>query len=51
MFNRINKIKDENGILYVNYAKLSIIALKAVDELDDRITKLENLVQHLLENK
>lgn len=43
--------EDENGILYVNYAKLSIIALKAVDELDDRITKLENLVQHLLENK
>ena len=39
--------EDKNGILSVDYAKLSIIALKAVDELDGRITKLEKLVEQL----
>ena len=43
--------ENNDGILSVDYAKLSIVALKAVDELDDRITKLEKLVEQLLENK
>jgi hypothetical protein len=43
--------EDENGILSVDYAKLSMVALKAVDELDNRISKLEKLVIQLLENK
>ena len=42
--------EDENGILSVDYAKLSIVALKAVDELDNRISKLEKLVEQLINN-
>ena len=33
--------EDEDGYLSVDYAKLSIIALKAVDELYSRLLKLE----------
>lgn len=43
--------ENNEGILSVDYAKLSMVALKAVDILDDRITKLEKLVEQLLENK
>ncbi len=43
--------EDKNGILSVDYAKLSIVALKAVDELDDRLAKLEKLVEQLINNK
>ena len=43
--------ENNEGILSVDYAKLSMVALKAVDILDDRITKLEKLVEQLLENE
>ena len=43
--------ENNEGILSVDYAKLSMVALKAVDILDDRITKLEKLVEQLLANK
>lgn len=35
---------DENGYLSVDYAKLSVIALKAVDNLHERLTRLEKLL-------
>lgn len=45
--------EDEQGILHVNYSKLSILALAAIDSLHDnikdlkeRIIKLENLLYH-----
>jgi hypothetical protein len=35
---------DDNGYLSVDYAKLSVVALKAVDNLHERITRLEKLL-------
>ena len=36
--------KDENGYLSVDYAKLSVIALKAIDELNNDIKAIKNKI-------
>ena len=43
--------EDENGMLSVAYDKLSVIALAAVDELNERLTNLENKLEKLLAEK
>lgn len=35
-------VQERNGSLSVDYAKLSVICLKAIDELNERLSKLEN---------
>ena len=34
---------DENGFMSVSYEKLSIVALAAIDKLNERIKELENI--------
>jgi hypothetical protein len=34
--------EDNNGHLTVDYARLSLVALSAIDKLDERISKIEN---------
>ena len=36
---------DENGFMSVSYEKLSIVALAAIDKLNERIKELENIVR------
>ena len=36
--------KDNEGNLTVDYAKLSIIALSAIDKLDERLSRIENIL-------
>ena len=50
--------ENEDGYLTVAYDKLSVVALKAVDKLDDEITelkdrmsRLEEMINKLIENK
>ena len=38
--------EDEEGMLSVDYTKLSIVALAAVCELEERITKIEKLISN-----
>jgi hypothetical protein len=34
--------EDNNGHLTVDYARLSLVALSAIDKLDERISKIED---------
>ena len=36
--------EDKNGNLTVDYAKLSLIALSAIDKLDERLSKIEKML-------
>lgn len=39
--------KDKNGYYSVDYARLSIVALAAIDKLNDKIEELENKIESL----
>ena len=46
-------VSESDGYLSVDYAKLSIVALAAVDEMNDKIERLENEladIKQLLKN-
>ena len=40
--------EDENGYLKVDYSKLSVVALKAVDKLYEEMTEIKALIKELL---
>ena len=39
--------KDKNGYYSVDYARLSIVALAAIDKLNNKIEELENKIESL----
>ena len=43
--------KDMRGYLGVDYSKLSVVALAAIDKLHERIKVLEDTILKLAENK
>ena len=43
--------EDENGYLSVDYAKLSVVALKAVDKLYEEVSEIKGMLKEIMNNK